>query len=112
MMRWIAAAVFSFLFAGAGRAGQINWSSAFGSTNLTSAGSVMSGQMVFELGVFVPGFTPTPANAGAWAANWRRAEEPEMPPNKPKRPALAFYNVDSRRFTGVHQVTSNAVPFL
>jgi hypothetical protein len=99
MMRWIAAAVFCCLCTGAGRAGQINWSCAFGSTNQTSAGSVMSGQMVFELGVFAAGFTPTAANAGAWAANWRRA-------------ALAFYNVDSRHFTGVHPVTSNAAPFL
>jgi hypothetical protein len=59
----------------------------------------MSGQMVFELGVFEAGFTPTTANAGAWAANWRRA-------------AVAFYNVNSQRFTGVHPVTSNAAPFL
>jgi hypothetical protein len=38
MMRWTAAAVFWCLCTGAGRAGQINWSCAFGSTNLTSAG--------------------------------------------------------------------------
>lgn len=96
MMRWIA--VLIFLCVSAGRAGQINWASAFGSTNLTSTGSSMSGQMTFELGVFASGFTPTAANAASWAANWRRA-------------ALAFYNTESRHFTGEHRVTSNEPPF-
>lgn len=82
----------------AARAGQVNWSSAFGGVNLTSGGARMDGQMVFELGVFLPGFTPTAANAGQWSANWRRAQ-------------LALYQVELAYFTGVHPVTSNAAPF-
>ena len=80
------------------RAGTVNWGNAFNSVNLTSAGAPMDGQMTFELGVFVTGFTPTAANAAQWAANWRQAQ-------------VAFYNVELSYFTGSHPVTSNAAPF-
>ena len=95
--RSLAFLILSFLTVST-RAGQVNWSSAFGAVNLTSTGARMDAQMTFELGVFVPGFTPSQANAGQWAANWRRAQ-------------LAFYNVELAYFTGVHSVTSNAAPF-
>lgn len=80
------------------RAGTVNWGNSFLSVNQTSSGAAMDGQMTFELGVFVPGFTPTAANTGQWAANWRQAQ-------------VAFYNVELAYFTGSHAVTSNAAPF-
>jgi hypothetical protein len=79
-------------------AGQINWSSAILSADVYSNGAPVDGQMTFELGVFVSGFTPTAANRALWAANWRRA-------------SVAFYNPQVRQFTGVHQVAPNAAPF-
>ena len=97
-MRRIAAAVLFSFCASAGRAGDINWSGAFGAVNLLSSGAEMDGQMVLELGVFVGGFTPTAANTALWAANWWRA-------------SLVVYNAKSRHFTGAHQVTSNDAPF-
>lgn len=80
------------------KGGQINWAGAFNRVNLKSNGTPMDTQMVFELGVFTPGFAPTEANKTLWAANWWRA-------------SLAFYNADLRYFAGVHPVSSNAFPF-
>lgn len=81
------------------RAGQVNWGNAVNTVNLASTGARMDGQMVFELGVFVSGFTPTAANVSQWSANWRRAQ-------------MAFYNGELAYFTGAHPVTSNAAPFI
>lgn len=80
------------------QAGQINWQSGFNQNNVLSNGAPMNSQMVFELGVFAPGFTPTAQNTSQWAANWYRA-------------SLAFYNPELRFFTGSFPVTSNALPF-
>lgn len=96
MPRLVAAIL--FLLASVAGGGQINWSSAFGSTNLLSTGAAMDEQIVFELGVFSSGFVPSASNTASWAANWQRA-------------SLAFYNSDLKYFTGVFSVTSNAAPF-
>ena len=98
MPRRLALPFLFLIFAASARAGRINWSCAFNSVNLQSNGTPMDGQMVFELGVFLPGFAPSSANTAQWAANWRRA-------------SLALYNADLRHFTGGHSVTSNAPPF-
>ena len=97
---WRPLLLFTALASLSAKAGQINWSGAFNRVNLTSTGAAMDSQMVFELGVFAAGFTPTEQNRASWAANWSRA-------------ALAFYNPNpaSPGFTGSHPVTSNAAPF-
>ena len=86
-----------FLSIGA-EAGQINWGSAITRPKFYSNGARLDEQMTFELGVFVPGFTPSAANTQQWAANWRRAD-------------VALYHTDSSRFSGTYVVESNAAPF-
>ncbi len=88
----------SLFSGGAAQAGQINFSSTANSVNLTSAGALLTGQFVFELGVFDAGFTPTAANAASWASKWHRAK-------------VAFYNPKTRYMASSYAVTSNAAPF-
>ena len=95
---WQSVAVLGWLGMGATHGGQINFGSTADSVNLTSTGAAMTGQMVFELGVFDAGFTPTAENVALWASKWHRAR-------------LAFYNAKNRYVAGSFPVTSNAGPF-
>jgi hypothetical protein len=76
----------------------ISWNSPPNATNITSTGAPMDGSFRFELGVFSDGFTPTTSNMAEWAVNWHPSHS-------------TFYNPNSKRFAGTHNVDSNASPF-
>lgn len=52
------------------RAATIFWGTFANDTLIDSQGNALTGSFTFELGTFVPGFTPTALNLSDWAANW------------------------------------------
>ncbi len=79
-------------------AGGVNWSNSSFSTNLSSTGAALDATYTFELGAFLPGFTPTCANTAAWKTNWRAAQ-------------FSAYNPVTASFSNSYEVTSNVSPF-
>lgn len=49
----------------------IFWGSLFNDVLVDSSGNALDATYSFELGTFVPGFTPTVENRPDWAANWK-----------------------------------------
>ena len=49
----------------------IFWGSLFNDVLVDSAGNALDASYSFELGTFVPGFTPTSENLPDWGANWK-----------------------------------------
>lgn len=89
----------SLIAAGKLSAAQISWSSVAPSADTDSTGAPLSAEWIFELGAFIPGFAPTPANKTQWAANWATA-------------ARAVYDPVNRAFTGPRfTFSSNAAPY-
>lgn len=88
----------AFLLAVPGYASTINFASSLNRTNITSTGAAFDESFRFELGVFKPGFVPTPENIADWLANWVPAQR-------------APYNTRNRWFTSNFTVTNNAAPF-
>ncbi len=80
------------------QANRIYWYALTGPANLTQAGTPMTGDFNFELGVFKGGFVPTPANRAQWAANWVAAQR--VP-----------YQAERGDFAGQFEVEDNAAPF-
>lgn len=79
-------------------AGAINWSLPIGAGHTMSNLAPLPDGMVFQLGVFNSGFTPTVANASSWSANWRGL-------------CTANYIASVDGLGGSYQVVSNAAPF-
>jgi hypothetical protein len=67
---------------------------------LDSHGTPFDSGYIFELGAFIPGFSPTSANTTQWAANWVTA-------------ARVAYDAKNRAFSGSRYIYSvNTSPFL
>lgn len=76
----------------------INFYSLPNQTNLTSSGSAMDGNFVFQLGVFTNGFVPTRANIQEWNSKWADAES-------------VGYITSNNSFEKTYTVSSNVSPF-
>lgn len=71
LLKRLAAVVLSLVLHGVASASTLVWYSDFGSVLLDSNGQELDNTYSFEIGTFGMGFTPTAANAGDWAANWK-----------------------------------------
>lgn len=80
------------------QANRIYWYALAGPANLTQAGTPMTGDFNFELGVFKGGFVPTVSNRAQWAANWVAAQR-------------VAYQAASGDFAALFEVEDNAAPF-
>ena len=90
----------SLLLAGALQGAQVNWGNEAFSRNYTSEGrsKPLNEDFTFELGAFVPEFTPTLANTDSWLENWISLDQ-------------AFYLTESRSFGSSALVPSDVEAF-
>jgi hypothetical protein len=67
----LSTALTSTIFAGMSvHSAEINWGNRTQDILYDSNGNALTSDFVFEIGAFLPGFTPTAANVTDWAANW------------------------------------------
>ena len=81
------------------RGTQIVWDGVTGLPHALSDGRLFPDTVIFSLGVFASGFTPTSANVGQWAANWTPASH-------------ARWDSQVRYYSGVVDFTQNVIPFV
>ena len=97
---WCLAAAFGVVSAAMPvRATQIVWDVSIGSPHALSDGRLFPDTVIFSLGVFASGFTPTSVNVGQWAANWTPASH-------------ARWDSQVRYYSGVVDFTQNVIPFV
>ena len=80
------------------QSGQVNFSGSMRAVYEDSTGAPLTGEFVFELGAFTPGFIPTTSNVADWKSNWTAI-------------ARAPLNESTKLFAGKLEINSNAVPF-
>ena len=77
--------------------GKIIWRS-LARPHVTSDGLPLTGEMVFQLGVFSDEFVPTRSNVAQWASHWQVGAE-------------TAFDEEEGRFSETFAVTSNVAPF-
>ncbi|MCB1224236.1 MAG: PEP-CTERM sorting domain-containing protein [Verrucomicrobiales bacterium] len=87
------------------QAAGVTWSSQYQDRLFDSGGGVLDTQFSFEVGIFLPGFTPTASNVDLWESNWRTLDRAYDPtPEDPNDGDPEGWNVPEQFFVGYYQI--------